>query len=74
MASPTPGNTTILGRLRRSGVKFDGNKPVEALLSPVYTPPRKTAVIEPPDGLYLRIEASEAAEILSLSAGARPQV
>jgi hypothetical protein len=71
----TRGNTTILGRLRRSSVKFDGDKPVEAFLSPIYTQTtRESAVIEPPDGLYLRIEASEAAEILSLSAAARPQV
>lgn len=69
------GNTTILGRLCRSSVKFDGDKPIEAFLSPVYTQtPRETAVIEPPDGLYLRIESSEAVEVLSLSAGARPQI
>jgi hypothetical protein len=71
----TRGNTTILGRLQRSSVKFDGDKPIEAFLSPVYTQtPRENAVIEPPNGLYLRIEASEAVEILSLSAAARPQV
>lgn len=71
----TRGNTTILGRLRRSSVKFDGDKPIEAFLSPVYTQnPRETVTIEPPDGLYLRIEASEAVEVLSLSAGARPQI
>jgi hypothetical protein len=71
----TRGNTTILGRLRRSSVKFDGDKPIEAFLSPVYTQnPMETVVIEPPDGLYLRIEASEAVELLSVSAGAQPQI
>jgi hypothetical protein len=70
----TRGDTTILGRLRRSSVKFDGDKPIEAFLTPAYTQNAKeTGVIEPPDGLYLRIEASESVTILSMPAGARPE-
>ncbi len=70
----TRNGTTIIGRLRRSSVKFDGDKPIETFLSPAFTSSEKeVAVIEPPDGLYLRVEASEAVAILSMPAGARPQ-
>jgi Family of unknown function (DUF6338) len=70
----TRNGTTIIGRLRRSSVKFDGDKPIEAFLSPAYTSnTTEAAVIEPPDGLYLRIEASEAVAMLSMPAGARPE-
>ncbi len=70
----TRDGTTILGQLRRSSVKFDGDKPIEAFLSPAYTSnAREAALVEPPDGLYLRIEASETVAILSMPAGARPE-
>jgi hypothetical protein len=62
---------TIVGRLQRSSVRFDLDKPIEIYVSPagIFTSSKVTAV-EPPGGLYLRVLPTDVVELLSAPASA----
>lgn len=63
-------HVAVLGRLRRSSVKFDNDKPIEVFLSPVRIARGDTVtIVEPPHGLYLRLLAEDVVEVLSVQAG-----
>jgi hypothetical protein len=60
---------TVIGRLRRSNVEFDIEKPFEVFLSPAYVidkDARKT--IASPDGIHLRVSPTDIVEIHSARA------
>jgi Family of unknown function (DUF6338) len=64
----------VVGRLRRSSVRFDVDKPVEVFLSPAYifedSTIRGTGL---PNGVYLRVLATDVVEILSAPASWIPE-
>jgi hypothetical protein len=64
----------VIGRLQKSSVRFEVDKPVEVFLCPAYIFEAITINgISSPDGVYLRVLASDVVEILSAPASWIPQ-
>jgi hypothetical protein len=66
---------TIMGRLRRSNVQFDIEKPFEVFLSPAYLIKEGSCpILDPLDGIHLRVLPTDIVEIRSERADWMPTV